>query len=302
VNWNRTGLEFETLRSNRSAAYESVLHKRESGTIPIEVHVRHVEFEENDVLQWTLRDIKERKDLDAMREDLTSMIYHDLRSPLANIVSSIEVLAGMVDHGDEAARSILAIAANSTDRIQRLINSLLDINRLEAGQPVVNFKVVDTNSLIEQAVKDTRPAAEGRRQSVETALPKQLAPIWVDADMIRRVLINLLENAIKFTPTEGQIQVGARSQGDWLHIWIKDNGPGIAPSDQERIFEKFTRLRGKDKPGGLGVGLAFCRLAVQAHGGRIWVESETGHGTAFTFTLPLATEQQIADAKAEEEE
>ncbi|MEW6239199.1 MAG: GAF domain-containing protein [Chloroflexota bacterium] len=302
VNWSRTGLEFETLRSNRSAAYESVLHKRESGTVPVEVHVRHVEFEESDVLQWTLRDIKERKDLDAMREDLTSMIYHDLRSPLANIVSSIEVLTGMVDHGDEAARSILSIAANSTDRIQRLINSLLDINRLEAGQPVVGFKVVDTNNLIEQAVKDTHPAAEGRRQTVETVVPKQLPPIWADADMIRRVLINLLENAIKFTPTEGSIQVGARPQGDWLHIWIKDNGPGIAPSDQERIFEKFTRLRGKDKPGGLGVGLAFCRLAVQAHGGRIWVESETGRGTAFTFALPLATDGQIAAARAEEAE
>lgn len=301
VNWNRTGLEFEALRSNRSATYESVLHKHESGTVPIEVHVRHVEFEESDVLQWTLRDIKERKDLDAMREDLTSMIYHDLRSPLANIVSSIEVLSGMVEQGDEAARSILSIAANSTDRIQRLINSLLDINRLEAGQPVVGFKVVDTNTLIEQAVKDTRPAAEGRRQSVEIALSGQLPPLWADADMIRRVLINLLENAIKFTPTEGKIQIGARPQDDWLHIWIKDNGPGIAPSDQERIFEKFTRLRGKDKPGGLGVGLAFCRLAVQAHGGRIWVESKTGHGTAFTFALPRATEAQIAAARAEEE-
>ncbi len=111
--------------------------------------------------------------------------------------------------------------------------------------------------------------------------------------MSRRVLINLIENAIKFTPTGGQIEVGAKPDGDWLEFWVKDSGPGIPPADQTRIFEKFTRLRGKDKPGGLGVGLAFCRLAVNGHGGRIWVVSQPGAGAEFHFTLPAATPQQI---------
>jgi signal transduction histidine kinase len=112
----------------------------------------------------------------------------------------------------------------------------------------------------------------------------------VDVDMTHRILINLLENAIKFTPVRGQIEVGAQTtDGAFVKFWVRDNGPGIPVADRERIFEKFTRLRGRERrPGGLGVGLAFCRLAVLGHGGNIWVESELNQGTAFWFTLPVA--------------
>jgi len=143
-------------------------------------------------------------------------------------------------------------------------------------------------------VLDVEPVAKGRRQAINVDLPEELPSIWVDEDMARRVLINLMENASKFTPSNGRIEAGARQEGDWVHMWVKDNGPGIPTPDQDRIFDKFTRLRGKNKPGGLGIGLAFCRLAVLGHGGRIWVESEQGKGTAFHFTFPVATEQQLA--------
>ncbi len=112
--------------------------------------------------------------------------------------------------------------------------------------------------------------------------------------MARRVLINLLENASKFSPSGGTIEIGAREENAWIHMWVKDNGPGIPVAEQERIFDKFTRLRGTSKPGGLGIGLAFCRLAVQGHGGRIWVESEPGKGAAFHFIFPIATAAQLA--------
>jgi PAS domain S-box-containing protein len=293
VNWSRTGEEYEILRNGEPCSYESVLRKKEGETVPVEVHVRLVEFEDFNAVQWMLRDIKVRKELDALREDLTSMIYHDLRSPLANIVSSLEVLSDLVDPDNESAHSIIGIASNSTARIQRLISSLLDLNRLESGQSVVDQKVTDPISLIEQAIKDTTPAAEGRRQKLGLHLPPKPPLLWVDPDMARRVLTNLIENAIKFTPTEGHIDIGVNPDGNWLEIWVKDNGPGIPFEDQDRIFNKFTRLRGKDKPAGLGVGLAFCRLAVLGHGGRIWVESQPGEGAAFHFTLPVATPQQI---------
>jgi signal transduction histidine kinase len=221
------------------------------------------------------------------------MIYHDLRSPLANIVSGLEVLSSMLDENDEATHSILAIASHSTARIQRLVDSLLDLNRLEAGQPVADQKVADPVALVEQALKDVAPAAEGRHQKITTSLPEQLPSLWVDAGMSHRVLVNLIENAIKFTPTEGNIEVGVKQEDEWLHFWVSDNGPGIPTTEQERIFEKFTRMRGKHTPGGLGVGLAFCRLAVQGHGGRIWVESQDGKGATFHFTLPQATQQQM---------
>jgi len=293
VNWERVGKQFEFLRADGSSSYESVLHTKEGGLIPIEAHVRRAEFEESNAVQWILRDIKERKDLDALRDDLTAMIYHDLRSPLGNVVSSLEVLTEVVEPGNESAHSIINIASNSTGRIQRLLASLLDLNRLEAGQTVVDQKITNPAPLIEQAIKDTSASAEGRRQSIVSNLPERLPLLWIDADMCRRVLINLIENAIKFTPSEGRVEIGARRVDDWVELWVKDTGPGISPADQERIFNKFTRLLSTNRPAGLGIGLAFCRLAVNGHGGRIWVVSQPGQGSEFHFTLPAATQQQI---------
>jgi signal transduction histidine kinase len=147
--------------------------------------------------------------------------------------------------------------------------------------------------LIDEAIRDVEPGAAGRNQTIEKQLAPALPIIMVDVDMVHRVFINLLENAIKFTPARGTIVIGGRvDSADWVTIWVRDDGPGIAPAEHERIFEKFTRLYGKEKPGGLGVGLAFCRLAVNGHGGRIWVESEPGHGATFWLTLPVARVRQ----------
>ena len=294
VDWDRTGTMFETLRENRTASYESILHKDES-KLPVEVHTRRVEFDETDSIQWIIRDITERKELDSLRNDLTAMIYHDLRSPLANIVSSLDVLYSMVPENDrETVETILKIAENSTDRIQRLVSSLLDVSRLESGQPVADQKVVDTMALIQDAVQDVTPVTSGRHQVLLSDLPAELPAIWVDEDMARRVLINLMENASKFSPASGRIEFGARPEGTMIHMWVKDNGPGIPQAEQDHIFDKFIRLHGNNRPGGLGIGLAFCRLAVVGHGGQIWVESNSGQGAAFHFTFPAASREQLA--------
>jgi two-component system, NtrC family, sensor histidine kinase KinB len=294
VNWGKTGMEFETLLADQVVSYESSMHKRDETYMHVEVHARRVEFDEADSIQWILRDITERRKLDELREDLTAMIYHDLRSPLGNIVSSLDVISTMVPEQDqEMVLSILKIAENSTDRIQRLVSSLLDVNKLESGQPIADKKAVDPIQLITKAVEDVDPVAKGRRQTLLVSIPETLPLIWVDEDMTRRVLINLLENSSKFTPVEGKLEMGAQQEGEWIHMWVKDNGPGIPFTDQERVFDKYTRLRGTNKSGGLGIGLAFCRLAVVGHGGKIWVESESGKGAAFHFTFPVATEEQI---------
>ena len=294
VDWERTGTMFETLRENRTTSYEATLH-REDSKLPVEVHARRVEFDEADSIQWIIRDITERKELDSLRNDLTAMIYHDLRSPLANIVSSLDVLYSMVPENDrETVEAILKIAENSTDRIQRLVSSLLDVSRLESGQPVADQKAVGTMELIQSAVRDVTPVTGGRHQVLISDLPVELPPVWVDEDMARRVLINLMENASKFSPSGGRIEAGAREAGDMVHLWVQDNGPGIPAAEQDHIFDKFTRLHGNSRPGGLGIGLAFCRLAVVGHGGRIWVESEPGKGAAFHFTFPIATREQLA--------
>jgi signal transduction histidine kinase len=153
---------------------------------------------------------------------------------------------------------------------------------------------VDALALTRNALQDVAPSAKGRRQTLADKLPDELPPIWVDEDMARRVLINLVENSIKFSPSDGTIEISARTEDGWVHFWIKDHGSGIPSSEQEHIFDKFTRLRGKGKAGGLGIGLAFCRLAVQGHGGHIWVESEVGTGSTFHFTFPVATKEQLA--------
>jgi signal transduction histidine kinase len=258
----------------------------------VQVYARSVLIDGVSHLQWILRDITERKNLDNLRNDLISMIYHDLRSPLANVVSSLDVLEAMLpEEFDPAIKSLLDIAIRSTERIQRLTDSLLDIRRLEAGQPIGNIQMIFPSTLAEEAVETVLPIVENKKQFVSMLVPQELPGVWVDADMLRRVLTNLLENAVKYSPAGSKIYLGAREESEMVLMWVQDTGPGIPPDERERIFDKFTRLHGKGGPKGLGLGLAFCRLAVEAHGGQIWVEDGPEFGACFKFTLPTAVIQ-----------
>lgn len=288
VRWDRVGAGFEHLTGPLTVRYESELKVKNGGKLPVDVYARRVEIEGAPCLQWILRDISERKDLDALREDLSAMIYHDLRSPLANMISSLDILSSLLPiEENDSLKSVFQIAARSTERMQRLINSLLDINRLEAGQPIANRSAVIVANLVEDALDAVRPMVENKRLTVTRELAGDLPPVFVDADMIRRVITNLLDNASKFTPMNGQVRVTARQDGEWIEVGVSDSGPGIPPQARESIFNKFSRLQGERMPKGLGLGLAFCRLAVQSHGGKIWVEDEPGHGSRFLFTLPV---------------
>jgi PAS domain S-box-containing protein len=291
VNFEKTGRHFEKINDSASV-YESTLYDSHGGMHPVEVYARQVIFNESKSVQWILRDITERKELDALREDLAAMIYHDLRSPLANILSSVEMLnATLPDEVKETAGPMMNIAHNSIDRIQRLIGSLLDLNRLEQNQPVGERQTVTISLLVGDAIEAVRPSAEGRRQTIRwNTNIDDLPPVFVDVDMIRRVMINLLENATKFSPNGGCIEIGAEADGDFLRVHVTDNGLGIPEADSERIFDKFTRLKNKSNSSGLGVGLAFCKLAVQGHGGRIWVEPASEQGSKFLFTIPIVKE------------
>jgi signal transduction histidine kinase len=269
--------------------YESTLRAQTGHEVPVQVYARYIQVGNELNLQWIFRDITERKDLDHLREDLIAMVYHDLRSPLANIVSSLEVLGAMFPaDADDTVHSLLTIATRSTDRIQRLTNSLLDINRLEAGQSIGNRQPLDIAELISEVADTVLPNVDNKELKLTWEVEPEIPEVFADADMLRRVIINLLENAIKFTPNEGKIHVSARRDGDFVEICVSDTGPGIPPVDQERIFQKFTRLVSKDGPRGLGLGLAYCRLAVLGHGGDIWVESRPGKGSKFKFTMPIA--------------
>jgi len=212
---------------------------------------------------------------------------HDLRSPLGNIVSSLDVLQATMPRDDEVVVPVLAIAFRSSQRLSRLIDSLLDLRRLEAGQAVLHKEPASINALIAEAADQVHPVAEGKAILLRMEVPPRLPTLAMDADMIRRVLINLMENAVKYSDTAGTIVVNARVEDQKVIVGVKDTGPGIPPSDQARIFQKFARVHQLGSPKGLGLGLAFCKLAVEAHGGRIWVDSQVGQGATFHFTLPL---------------
>jgi len=294
------GADFSALLPGETISYETSINTNQNRTVPVHVYIRKVHIEGVPHLQWILHDFTERKNLETLKNDLISMIYHDLRSPLANVVSSLDVLETLLSlQEDRALKSLLNIAARSTERIQRLTNSLLDMRRIEVGQAITNPQSISPTTLIHEAVEIIQSTAETKKQTILDNLPPGLPSVWVDVDMIRRVMINLLENAIKYTPQGSTISIGAVNKGNWVEIWVQDNGPGISPSERERIFDKFIRLH-QDTDRGFGLGLAYCRLAVEAHGGRIWVESEEGcPGASFKFTLPVADRPHTSSGKEE---
>jgi signal transduction histidine kinase len=280
--------------------YQSSLYTQSGAQVPVQVYAREVHIDGVSHLQWILRDITERINLDNMRNDLLSMIYHDLRSPLANVVSSLDVMETLLPgDADPAMKSLLNIAIRSTERIQRLTNSLLDMRRLEADQPIGNQVKCSPIPIISEAIEIVSLTADNKKQVIVNTVSPDLPEVWVDVDMIRRVVINLLENAVKYTPLDSVIKIGAEQQNGHILVWVQDNGPGIPTNDRERIFEKFIRLHPSDGPKGLGLGLAFCRLAVEKHGGRIWVDNPDEGGARFNFTLPVASEtQEMTEAQA----
>jgi two-component system, NtrC family, sensor histidine kinase KinB len=278
---------FSQLRSGNTISYESHLCTSSGHEVPIKVYVREIQLDNVSQLQWILRDITEQKKLDTLRDDLISMIYHDLRSPLANVVSSLDLLDTMLPSDDPAMKSLLDISMRSTERIQRLTESLLDLSILEAGQRIGTQKRTSVLAVIYEAVESMESSVHNKGQIISYKVPDRLPNVMADQDMIRRVVANLLENASKYSPHGSRIEVGARQESDQILVWVKDNGSGIPASEHERIFDKFTRLKTENAPKGLGLGLAYCRLAVQAHGGKIWVDSEVGVGSRFTFSLPV---------------
>ena len=281
--------DLSRLEVGQTVSYESLAKGRRDDTLPVEVYVKRLDLEKKPFLQWILRDISERQALDELRADLTSMIFHDLRSPLGNVLSSLEVLQSSIPQDDEALQSVLAISLRSGRRLSRLIEQLLDLEQLETGQAVLYRSPGSIPALIVEAVEEIHPVAEGKGHVLSFAVPgADLPQVQMDADMIRRVLINLLENAVKYSrPGTGKITVSAQKGEGMIRVSVSDNGPGIAPRYQEHIFDKFARIHQEDRPKGLGLGLAFCRLAVEAHGGRIWVDSDVGKGATFSFTLPV---------------
>lgn len=283
------------LQQDEIHSFESNLIKSTGESIPVQVNVRQVTLGNDLHLQWIVRDISERNKFDRLQEDTFSMVYHDLRTPLANMVSAMDILHSMhLDTNHPEVTELVNILSRSTDRMQRLTSSLLDINYLEAGQPITRRKQESVLEIIKEAVQTVQLNAKSKAQIISMDVGVDVPELFVDADMLKRVVINLLENSIKFTPKEGQISVRVHLADGNVMFSIQDNGRGIPPESLKNIFEKFVSMSPESKSRGMGIGLAFCRLAVEAHGGKIWAESILGEGSTFQFILPIALNQQPA--------
>lgn len=254
----------------------------------LETHMARIDYGGREAIQWVGHDISERVVLEQMRGDLTHMIVHDLRNPLSSIMSSLQLIHfAFAGHDEIPVTQLLRIAIRSGQKLYRLIDSLLDLGRLEAGETELKKALVSPEALVSEAMEQIQPLVMGKEQTFEVEIASDLPKVTADRNLILRVLTNLLDNAVKFTPEEGRVTLGVERMGEEMLFTVSDTGPGIPPELASRIFDRFVRLESAEGIRGTGLGLAFCKLAVEAHGGRIWAESEADKGSNFKFTLPL---------------
>lgn len=229
------------------------------------------------------------KEVDTMKSDFFSLMSHELRTPLTSIKEGTNLfLEGKGGNVTEKQKKLLTIIAEESNRLIGLVNSLLDLSKLEAGMLEFHFVKTDLSPLIIGAIREIAPLAEAKNMKIDSDIG-ELPPLSVDSERILQVLRNLLGNALKFTPSGGSVRITAHETAEGVNVSIADTGPGIPKELAEVIFEKFRRASRAESPKmqGTGLGLAIVKQIIQAHGGRVWVESVVGYGCTFRFTLPV---------------
>jgi signal transduction histidine kinase len=232
------------------------------------------------------------KELSDLKSDFVSKVSHELRTPLTSIMGAADnLLDGIAGPVDERPRSYLGRIKENADRLLRLINELLDLSRIEAGKEEIHLSGFRLDSLIGETLETLKPLAE--EHSVTLAAP-QAPPLVIraDRDKISRVLINLVDNGIKFTPAGGRVEIRASGEGKWVKLAVSDSGVGIPTLELDRIFDKFHQVkhaRGGSRPGS-GLGLPISRQLIEMHGGSLTAQSAQGKGSTFTVVLPVSAE------------
>lgn len=241
--------------------------------------------ERNEELRQAYEEVQE---LDRLKSDFVSMVSHELRSPLTVISGAVELTLEEPELSDEYARKMLGLVGAKSQRLARLVEGILDVSRIDAGKLFLERTEVEIPPILDQVVSSLQATAVFHWFELHGT--DDLAPAWGDEDRIEQILFNLLDNAVKFSPSGGPIVVQTRRGDGEITISISDTGVGIPAAQQRKLFQKFHRLDGSDsrETYGHGLGLYITKGLVEAHGGRIWVESAEGRGSTFSFTLPLA--------------
>jgi signal transduction histidine kinase len=291
---------------SRFHAPEEWLAHRDGAVFPAEIRVSpmwaHGGVHVGTVL--TFHDISDRREidrirqLDRMKDEFISTVSHELRTPLTSMRGALGLLqSGMLGSVPEKGERMLQIAVSNTDRLVRLINDILDVERLDSGRAELQRKPVDVRRLMEQALEVMQPMAD--EAGVTLRIRPHAGTIFVDEDRLLQVLTNLLSNAIKFSPADSTIVVSAEPADDSLCFTVQDQGRGIPSDKLEMIFERFRQVDASDArdKGGSGLGLSICRSIVQQHGGTIRAERGPGGGTLFCFTIPLREHAPVIEQR-----
>jgi signal transduction histidine kinase len=243
------------------------------------------------------RDVTEKKryeerlkELDEMKSAFVSNVSHELRTPLTAIKASVDNMLDRVlgDLNEKQVGYLTRIKSNS-DRLSRLINNLLDLSTIEAGKIDLQPTKLPLGTLAEEVAESLRPVAAEKLINLDIGAAQPGVSAWADRDKVMQVLINLIGNALKFTPPRGKVAVAVgRNADEWVKITVADTGPGIPAAEVDKVFNRFYQIgqTGRQKSQGTGLGLAISKTLVEMHGGKIWVETEEGKGSTFCFTLP----------------
>jgi|SRR5271157_334498 len=235
-----------------------------------------------------VQDLTRVRRLEAVRRDFISNVSHELRTPLASLKALTETLQQGALEDPPAARRFLGRIETEVDALTQMAQELLELTRIESGQVPLELTAASPQELLASAAERMRAQAERAGLVLRTECPAGLRAVRADPPRLAQVLVNLIHNAVKFTRPGGEVVLSAQAEGEFVRFAVRDTGVGIPPDDLPRIFERFYKADRARSSGGTGLGLSICRHLVEAHGGRIWAESEEGVGSTFYFTLPLS--------------
>ena len=235
-----------------------------------------------------LQNVTNLKQLDQMKSEFVMTASHELRTPLTGMAMSINLLQETTQEKlSETEQELLETAQEDVQRLRDLVNDLLDLSKIESGKIDIEQADVDPAKLVEKAIELLKIQSDEKEIEVTSDIAANIARVNADANKVTWVLTNLIANALRYA--KSKIEVTARPHGTWISIAVIDDGPGIDPAYQSKIFDKFVQVKTEKDSGGTGLGLAICKEMIKAHGGTIWVESTPGQGSKFAFTLPVAS-------------
>ena len=236
----------------------------------------------------TLHDLTRMRQVETSQKEFVSNVSHELRNPMASIKAMVETLESGAVNDPQVALDFLGRMRGDVDRINGLVDDLLELSRMESGQFGIEAEPIDLEPVVQRVSKQFSETAAAQDVAIVTDLPADLPLVLSDGEKLTQVFVNLVENALKFTPAGGQISVRARTRDDGVQVELRDTGIGVAPQHLPHLFERFYKVNRSRRDSGTGLGLAIVKQLVEAHGGHITVASQEGEGCVFTFTIPCA--------------